>query len=481
MTQRTVSISVLQHFPLIGYYAMIKYCCGSTIASVSSISIISESQTQDPKLIEIPAFCKKEVSFLSISKKKKMSATLGLIFMFRCVMLFPTLHAVFLDTESKSSSSPIANLMLNPGKLKLTWDSNVTVTEYICSMHVGQRIIKKTVNNKTCTFNTDYALPIHKGALFRVQTKYNRTSYSAEDRFIPQGMNGTSVENFSCVIYNISFMNCTWKAGRNAPEDTKYFLFLKYPKEDEQECPHYIRDALGRHIACSFQDVKDIKKRVYFLVNGSSNESEIQFYDEYIDLYKIEKLTPPLNITVNCSEDRLQCTVQWKQPHLSHVEGNNDKCFEYQIEIRNKKTNANPEESSNESHTVTGRRFIFQNYIGEKKYTLQIRAKGDSCLISENWGEWSEPIEFGNPDDTVLMATIVLLIIALGTILVALVIFFLCKRYCSLKKLFSPVPQPKNKFDELFQQSDKNIQREYMDLTPTKSETEEITFVEEIK
>ncbi|XP_048715559.2 LOW QUALITY PROTEIN: granulocyte-macrophage colony-stimulating factor receptor subunit alpha [Caretta caretta] len=457
---------------------MIKHCRSSTTASVSSISIISESQTQDPNLIEIPAFCKEEVSFLSISKKKKMSATLEFISMFWCIMLFPTLHAVILDTESKSSSSPIANLTLNPRKLKLTWDSSVTVTEYSCSMHVGLHMAKKTVYNKTCMFNTELAQPIHKGALFQVQAMYNHTSYSAEVRFIPQGMNGTSVENFSCVIYNISFMNCTWKAGRNAPEDTKYFLFLKYPKEDEQECPHYIRDALGRHIACSFQDVKDIKEKVYFLVYGSSNELEIQFYDEYIDLYKIEKLTPPSNITVNCSEEQLQCTVQWKQPHLSHLEGNTAECFEYQIEIRN---NANPEESSTESHTVTRRSYTFQNYNGKKKYNLQIRAKGDTCRISENWGEWSEPIEFGNPDDTVLTATIVLLLIALGTILVALVIFFLCKRYCSLKKLFSPVPQPKNKFDELFQLSDKNIQRECMDLPPTKYETEEITTVEEIK
>lgn len=67
MNQRTVSTSVLQHFPWIGYYAMIKYCRSSTTASVSSISIISESRTQAPKLIEIPAFCKKEVSyFLSL-------------------------------------------------------------------------------------------------------------------------------------------------------------------------------------------------------------------------------------------------------------------------------------------------------------------------------------------------------------------------------------------------------------------------------
>ncbi|XP_044860510.1 granulocyte-macrophage colony-stimulating factor receptor subunit alpha-like isoform X2 [Mauremys mutica] len=376
---------------------MIKYFCGSTTASVSSISIIFESQTPNPKLNEIPAFCKEEVSFLSISKNKRMAATLGLISMFCCVMLFPRLHAVILYTESNSSSSPIANLTLDPVKLKLTWDSSVSFTEYTCCMEVGQRFVCKMVYNKTCMFSIIQAKPIHKGALFRVQAMHNHTLYSAEGRFIPQGMNGTSVENFSCVIYNISFMNCTWKAGRNAPEDTQYFLFLQYSKkEDEQECPHYIRDAPGRHIACSFQDVKDIKKRVYFLVNGSSNESEIQFYDEYIKLYEIEKLTPPLNITVNCSEDPAECIVRWKRPQLSHMEGSGDGCFEYQIDIRNKKTNANPKESSNELPTVTKTSFTFQNYNVKKKYTLQIRAKGDICRISQNWGEWSEPIEFGD-------------------------------------------------------------------------------------
>ncbi|XP_034613583.1 granulocyte-macrophage colony-stimulating factor receptor subunit alpha-like isoform X2 [Trachemys scripta elegans] len=397
-----------------------------------------------------------------------MAATLGLISLFSCVVLFPMLHAVIVYTESKSSSSPIANLTLNPGKLKLTWDSSVT--EYRCSMRVGHSYIRGNVFNKTCMFSINRAFPIHKGALFQVEAMYNHTSYSAEARFIPQGMNGTSVENFSCVIYNISFMNCTWKAGRNAPEDTQYFLFFQYSKEeDEQECPHYIRDALGRPIACSFQNVTDIKKEVYFLVNGSSNESEIQFYDEYITLYEIEILTPPLNITVNCSEDRAECIVRWKRPQPSHMKGNVDHCFEYQIDIRNKKT------------IVTETSCTFQNYNVKKKYTLQIRAKGDICLVSQNWGEWSEPIEFGNPEDAVLTTTIVLLLIAFGTIPVALVIFFLCKRYCSLKKMFSPVPQPKNKFHELFQISDKNIQREWMDLPPAKYETEEITTVEEIK
>lgn len=44
------------------------------------------------------------------------------------------------------------------------------------------------------------------------------------------GMNGTAVENFVCVIFNVSFMNCTWHVGRTATEDTQYFLYWRPSK-----------------------------------------------------------------------------------------------------------------------------------------------------------------------------------------------------------------------------------------------------------
>uniref|UniRef100_A0A8C8SGL2 Fibronectin type-III domain-containing protein n=1 Tax=Pelusios castaneus TaxID=367368 RepID=A0A8C8SGL2_9SAUR len=265
-------------------------------------------------------------------------------------------------------------------------------------IHQREDVPKLKVSSKSC-FGIRQTQPIHKGALYSVQTTYNGTEYSEEGRFIPQGMNGTSVENFSCVIYNISFMNCTWNVGRNAPEDTQYFLYLLYSKEeDELQCSRYINDALGRHIACSFQDVKIVKELVYFRVNGSSNKSEIQFHDEYIRLYKIEKLTPPLNITVNCSEDPSECTATWESPKISHLEGNTDRCLKYQINIQNKETNASPKESSDGLHEVKERYFKIQNVNVKKTHTLQIRASGDHCLVSYNWGEWSAPIEFEGMD-----------------------------------------------------------------------------------
>ncbi|NXQ92684.1 CSF2R factor, partial [Nyctibius grandis] len=102
------------------------------------------------------------------------------------------------------------------------------------------------------------------------------------------GKNGSAIDNFSCVIYNVSLMNCTWQAGRDAPGDTQYFLYWQNSRDDEEtECELYIKDENGRNTGCRFQNVKIKTGKAYFLVNGSSKDSLIQFYDEYIQLYRI--------------------------------------------------------------------------------------------------------------------------------------------------------------------------------------------------
>ncbi|NXF53071.1 CSF2R factor, partial [Oceanites oceanicus] len=149
------------------------------------------------------------------------------------------------------------------------------------------------------------------------------------------GMNGSAIENFSCVIYNVSLMNCTWQAGRDAPGDTQYFLYWQNSRyDDAMECEHYIKDENGRNTGCRFQNVKIESEKAYFLVNGSSKDSRIQFYDEYIQLYKTEILTPPLNVTANCTRDPAGCIITWQPPLTNHVES--VKCFQYEISIQNK-------------------------------------------------------------------------------------------------------------------------------------------------
>ncbi|NXX77845.1 CSF2R factor, partial [Urocolius indicus] len=149
------------------------------------------------------------------------------------------------------------------------------------------------------------------------------------------GMDGSAIEKFSCVIYNVSLMNCTWQAGKDAPGDTQYFLYWQNSRySDEVECEFYVTDENGRNMGCRFQNVTIMTEKAYFLVNGSSKVSLIQFFDEYIDLYEIEILTPPLNVTVNCTRDSAGCTITWQPPLTNHVE--NMKCFQYEINIKNK-------------------------------------------------------------------------------------------------------------------------------------------------
>ncbi|CAM9619158.1 unnamed protein product [Bubo scandiacus] len=297
------------------------------------------------------------------------------------------------------------------------------------------------------------------------------TSWGEWSTPIEFGMNGSAIENFSCVIYNISLMKCTWQAGRDAPGDTQYFLYWQNSRDnDAMECELYIKDENGRNMGCRFQNVMIKTEKSYFLVNGSSKDSLIQFYDEYIQLYKIEMLTPPLNVTANCTRDSAGCIITWQPPLTSHMENVN--CFQYEISIQKK--DEPKEEKKDPPVRVRTYRYEFQNYNEKKKYILKIRASGKNCLVSSNWGEWSEPIEFGQGKDYFIF--VILFLISLGTISVTLLQYCLFKRYCSFKSIFSPIPQPRDKFNA---STDEDMQTEYVNL-PKKSCTEEITIVEEM-
>ncbi|NWX19411.1 CSF2R factor, partial [Aegotheles bennettii] len=154
------------------------------------------------------------------------------------------------------------------------------------------------------------------------------------------GMNGTAIENFTCVIFSVSFMNCTWHMGKMASRDTQYFLYWQTSKkEDFTECQNYIKDNCGRHIGCRFHNVTIKNTRAYFLVNGSRSGQNIHEENRLLinctSKYNIvEKLTPPLNVTVNCTEDSHRCEIWWQPPCTSHVKRHD--CFKYEIIIENK-------------------------------------------------------------------------------------------------------------------------------------------------
>ncbi|KAM6416219.1 granulocyte-macrophage colony-stimulating factor receptor subunit alpha-like isoform 2-T2 [Pluvialis apricaria] len=323
-----------------------------------------------------------------------------------------------------------------------------------------------------CMFGNTAPL-LHNGASFSVTAVNVNGTYSSICRYIPQGMNGSAIENFSCVIYNVSLMNCTWQAGRDAPGDTQYFLYwqnLRY--DDAMECELYIKDENGRNTGCRFQNVKIETEKAYFLVNGSSKDSPIQFYDEYIHLYKIEKLMPPSNITVNCDEIKSDCIIKWQQPQISH--SNKDMCFKYEIIIKYKD---NPEGKNKYTSIQEGvNNHTFQRSNTRKKYLLKMRTAGITCFVNPDWGEWSAPVEFGN-EEVISSSVWILLVVAVATLLVAIVTILFCKRTGCWKAALPEIPEPKNEFCGL---SDTNPELMGSRIQSLRSENEDIILVADV-
>ncbi|NXC48984.1 CSF2R factor, partial [Penelope pileata] len=151
-----------------------------------------------------------------------MLACLGLIFMTQWMLLVAQMFGDWQCTNW-TQESPISNLTLNWRRMELSWQSSKNFPNYHCIVDTGSQYRKKEVENRLCRFKVEDSLLLYRGAVFTIEVP--NTNISKICTFIPEGRNGSAVENFSCVIYNISLMNCTWQAGRNAPGDTQYFLY----------------------------------------------------------------------------------------------------------------------------------------------------------------------------------------------------------------------------------------------------------------
>uniref|UniRef100_A0A8C8B8C5 Fibronectin type-III domain-containing protein n=1 Tax=Otus sunia TaxID=257818 RepID=A0A8C8B8C5_9STRI len=285
-------------------------------------------------------------------------------------------------------------------------------------------------------------------------------------------MNETAIENFVCVIFNVSFMNCTWHVDRTVSGDTQYFLYWKTSgKEDFTECQNYIKDDFERHRGCRFQNVMIENTKAYFLVNGSRSGQNIQSYEKKIKLYKIEKLTPPLNVTVNCTAASHCCEIQWQPPRTSHVKRH--ACFKYEIVIENKADpKKNIKTTSKPGRSITGNSYIFESFRAEKRYSVKIRATDNGCLVSTSWGEWSTPIEFGKEQLTSTSSYTLFMI----PVLAASLVLSLCTVIIYLKKTSVIIPQPRDPFHEL---SPMDFQTEYKNHI-IQHGTEEIIIIEEV-
>ncbi|XP_042097851.2 granulocyte-macrophage colony-stimulating factor receptor subunit alpha isoform X10 [Ovis aries] len=278
------------------------------------------------------------------------------------------------------------NVKFDPQTTKLTWDCKENTTYGECALiHKEKGLIKKKVKHSDCQC-TFPDCSLHGGVTLTVEVSVNQRRLSEMLVYTNPGKEGTAAENFSCVIYDADFMNCSWAKGRAAPDDVQYFLYVRSKKRIERECPRYLKDS-GTHVGCHLRDLSGLTSYSYFLVNGTSQEAGIQFFDSVLLLKEIEQYNPPDNISVQCNASH--CLIQWEKPRTRQARSNRE--LQYQLDIERWR-----DTSSSRSQLIvvfgdSGNRYNFPKPGSKAKHTVKIRT---ADARKARWGAWSPPVEF---------------------------------------------------------------------------------------
>ncbi|XP_078518516.1 interleukin-5 receptor subunit alpha [Lissotriton helveticus] len=363
------------------------------------------------------------------------------------------------------------------GEVTISWKENLSM-ELDVHDTVRYAVVLETPS-KTMQYETLHKVrkqtfALNEGLSARVSTvlytngTFRERSQWAEVRLPPHpGDSDTSVTNLSCVTYvdlaGALCLNCTWLAGKNAPKDTKYFLFYRYKKVTE-ECWDYGLDVHSKiPTSCHFPKTKINSRRgseLVIFINGSSWHAKIQSFYQLFETDILEKILPPWNVTVFQKIDFIE--IQWEHPRSSFP----NNCFMYEVKMHDLKT-GKEEVTSTERNTVN----IFKNV--RSRQSVLVRARGtDSCRSNNHWSEWSQPVFTGNLKEDGLF--IVVIAFSLTVIFLAFISALVCKRFQVFTQLFPPVPSPEVPLKDVF------LFPEIGKLRCSSLESEVISYVEEL-
>ncbi|XP_050005375.1 interleukin-5 receptor subunit alpha [Alexandromys fortis] len=364
-------------------------------------------------------------------------------------------------------------------QVRLHWDPNPDQEQNNVDLQYHVKINAPQEDDyNTRKTDSKYVAPLHDGFAASVRSILKRSHIflasswvSAELKASP-GSSGTSVMNLTCATntvvsshthlrpYQVS-LRCTWLVGKDAPEDTQYFLYYRFGVWTE-ECQEYSRDTLNRNTGCwfprTFINSKGFEQLAVH-VNGSSKHAAIKPFDQLFAPHSIDQVNPPRNVTVELEETSLY--IQWEKP----VSAFPVHCFNYELKIHNTKNGYFQMEK------LATNKFI-SKIDDVSTYSIQVRAVvSSSCRESGSWGEWSQPIYVGK--EKKLLAEWHLIVFP-ATACFVLLIFSLICRVCHIWiKLFPPVPAPKSNIKDLL------VVTDYEKAAWNETKIEVVSYVEE--
>ncbi|XP_016003743.2 granulocyte-macrophage colony-stimulating factor receptor subunit alpha-like [Rousettus aegyptiacus] len=345
--------------------------------------------------------------------------------------------------SAQENVSPITNVTLDPRKKMLAWACRRTVSQQECTIDTPpdysawQTPQVSADGTYFCVFPNAV---LHRGANLTVNATANGDAFKHELAFENAGPEGSAAVGFSCLIYSLHFMNCSWEPGPAAPADVRYRLFTwTDPREDEVECPYYVVDADGVRVGCHFDKLAPPNQTDYFfLVNGTSEQTAVQFVDfKPLQAMRMEKYGPPANITIQYNGS---ChLIQWDNPETRFEIASHMLCYE--LEIQSEGSSARRDRVSQRGDDRNA--YVVPGPAAGAQSTFRARVKHKYGRPG-TWSTWSPTLRFGVPEQGfggpgVVQASLAVSFAALLTTALML----LCARFSLRRKLFPPVPQVK--------------------------------------
>nr|XP_020737350.1 granulocyte-macrophage colony-stimulating factor receptor subunit alpha-like isoform X2 [Odocoileus virginianus texanus] len=242
------------------------------------------------------------------------------------------------STALGDTESPIVNVTLDPRKKILSWNTRGIVTRQTCAIvttldpdDVSPNLQVRNNDSYFCTFPNAV---LHQGATLTVNATSEGQEFSCQLTFKNPGKEGSGAQNLSCVIYNIRFMNCSWTRGPAAPADVRYQLYTWTSVHGNvSECGLYILDSAGTRVGCHFDELGEghTTDDYFFLVNGTSSDTDIQFLDcPPVNGPRLEKYNPPANLTVK--DNVSHYVIRWDAPAIRYSLSNS--VLRYALDIQ---------------------------------------------------------------------------------------------------------------------------------------------------
>ncbi|XP_065533625.1 interleukin-5 receptor subunit alpha-like [Lathamus discolor] len=360
-----------------------------------------------------------------------------IIIFFRCKTLFSTSLAS--EQQDIGDAPELHNTVWiskhEPGVI-LSWNNNLTKEEtekYTVKYILSYKFFNTTHENEERLQKKKKRINLNLHSGFNAKVKTQLFAKETDDVIKESGWTEFTykappvyIQNFSCIIYNISFFNCTWYIKAEAPEDMQIFFSYRHIGKDF-DCQQYIKNARKKNIGCHMKEIyfqPSRKINLNITVRDMKNNSRLSYYKMFTP-QTIEKLNPPINISVSLENRSIH--IHWKPPPT--IGSASSKCFLYEVKITDRKI-----------VNVTGEKYEYPFHKPARKCAAQVRVKKEKCIRNKIWSEWSEPvfIDHEKTVDTMLLSlTLFCLLIFLGGLLICA-----CRRYQCLEVITMPVPHP---------------------------------------